>query len=312
MQKLLVCGDTKISQVFNVCEQLEHIGVDFKVLNPNDSPAFSFSPSNNKIRFSEKEEFEPFALWTARTNFIAQFGSTSEWAEKKAFHMEWDGILLNLYTHFNDVAYSPLHSLTLESRKIEQLKVAAGLGFFVPLSVATNDGSTVRDVFEKDQLVIVKAIGVANLPIWRAPGFIDGFSPSVQTYKAYELASILDENKPPPMLIQEYITRSNDYRVAVVGKDIHCMKISKPVDLIDSRKLGEKQVFEFVDIPLDTKEKLLLFLKKFNLPFGHFDFVEMNDGGMMFLECNPDGMWVFYDTDRRISRSYANFFKVKM
>ena len=69
---------------------------------------------------------------------------------------------------------------------------------------------------------------------------------------------------------------------------------------------ANEQSFDFINLPEKVTKKIHAFMKYFNLSFGHFDFIETDDD-YIFLECNPQGVWAFYDRDGRISDSYADF-----
>jgi glutathione synthase/RimK-type ligase-like ATP-grasp enzyme len=67
---------------------------------------------------------------------------------------------------------------------------------------------------------------------------------------------------------------------------------------------GPDVVFERARFPDEPKGKCIEFLRKLNLRFGCFDFIE-NDDGITFLECNPNGQygWLEQELELPISRA---------
>ncbi|MBR2052504.1 MAG: hypothetical protein IJ961_08530, partial [Bacteroidales bacterium] len=68
---------------------------------------------------------------------------------------------------------------------------------------------------------------------------------------------------------------------------------------------------EIVDIPDSIKDFCLAFLKKMKLNFGCFDFIVTPDDEYVFLECNPNGQWLWielvtgYDISEMVARNLA-------
>ena len=68
---------------------------------------------------------------------------------------------------------------------------------------------------------------------------------------------------------------------------------------------------EIVDIPDSIKDFCLSFLKKMKLNFGCFDFIVTPDDEYVFLECNPNGQWLWielvtgYDISEMVARNLA-------
>ena len=50
---------------------------------------------------------------------------------------------------------------------------------------------------------------------------------------------------------------------------------------------------------------LLKYLSVMNLDFGVFDLIKSVDGYWYFLECNPDGQWLFLDASTAVSTTRA-------
>ena len=70
---------------------------------------------------------------------------------------------------------------------------------------------------------------------------------------------------------------------------------------------GLKQ--EIVEIPESIKQFCIAFLKEIHLNFGCFDFIVTPNNDYIFLECNPNGQWLWielatgYDISKIIAKN---------
>ena len=120
-----------------------------------------------------------------------------------------------------------------------------------------------------------------------------------------------------PTFMQEYIEKEYELRVTAIGQNILCCKI-------DSQKLpkgkgredwregydhGLSEAEEWIDCPKEIEEFISLYLQKMNLNFGCFDFIKAKINYYYFLECNPNGQWMWLEEDlgMPISESIANY-----
>ena len=62
-------------------------------------------------------------------------------------------------------------------------------------------------------------------------------------------------------------------------------------------------------MPDDIAGKCIRYLKLMRLKFGAFDFVVTPTGEYVFLECNPNGQWLWIElaTEIKISEAKADF-----
>ena len=66
--------------------------------------------------------------------------------------------------------------------------------------------------------------------------------------------------------------------------------------------------YEPYDLPNDISEKCIKFLERMRLNFGAFDFIVTPSGEYVFLECNPNGQWLWIEmeTGLKISEAIAD------
>ena len=103
--------------------------------------------------------------------------------------------------------------------------------------------------------------------------------------------------------------------MTVVGKESFCCKIhsqSLPTgkgkeDWREGYNIGLPQ--EWINTPSIIHSFCLNYLKKVSLNFGCFDFIYSKNKNYYFLECNPNGQWMWIENDIGIpiSKSIADF-----
>jgi len=118
---------------------------------------------------------------------------------------------------------------------------------------------------------------------------------------------------------QEYVPKAFELRVTVVGvgEDSHVFATR-----IDSQKLAPdeggidwRQGYDHgmelstFDLPMDIAEKCTSLVHALDLKFGCIDLIVRPDGEYVFLECNPNGQWLWIElaTGQRISVAIAEF-----
>ncbi|MDP7195324.1 MAG: hypothetical protein QF864_03925 [SAR202 cluster bacterium] len=120
-----------------------------------------------------------------------------------------------------------------------------------------------------------------------------------------------------PIFMQEYIEKDYEIRITAIGQNILCCNIDSQKlpkgkgreDWREGYDYGLSEVEEWVDCPKEIEEFIILYLQKMNLNFGCFDFIKSKSGHYYFLECNPNGQWLWLEIDlgMPISESIANF-----
>jgi len=120
-----------------------------------------------------------------------------------------------------------------------------------------------------------------------------------------------------PTLMQEYIEKEYELRITAIGQNILCCKIDSQKlpkgngreDWREGYEHGLSEVEEWVDCPDEIQAFISLYMQKMNLNFGCFDFIYATNNSYYFLECNPNGQWMWLEEDLGIpiSESIANF-----
>jgi len=120
-----------------------------------------------------------------------------------------------------------------------------------------------------------------------------------------------------PTFIQEYIEKEYELRITAIGENVLCCKINSQKlpkgkgkeDWREGYDHGLSEAEEWVDCPKEIEEFINLYLQKVNLNFGCFDFIKAKNDHYYFLECNPNGQWMWLEEDlgMPISESIANY-----
>jgi glutathione synthase/RimK-type ligase-like ATP-grasp enzyme len=111
--------------------------------------------------------------------------------------------------------------------------------------------------------------------------------------------------------VQNYIEKSFELRITVVGKDVFACKIDSQLLDEDKGKVDWRQGYDYglrhekYNLPPEIQHKCLLFLKHLKLNFGCFDFIVTPTHEFIFLECNPNGQWLWIESETGMEISKA-------
>ncbi|HET8987539.1 MAG TPA: hypothetical protein VFN43_03420 [Humibacillus sp.] len=184
------------------------------------------------------------------------------------------------------------------SRKLWQLKVAAGLGLRIPRTCATTNPLDAR-AFLRSEVdgAIYKPFG----------GSEDAWAET----RLVEQADIdtLEQVRFAPVIFQELIPGGIDIRVTVVGREVHAAEI-RAVDTayeFDFRMDCGNAPIHAHELPPGLVTALHRLMDHFGLLYGAIDLRLAPDGDYVFLEINPAGQWLFVElaTGQPISAAMA-------
>lgn len=237
------------------------------------------------------------AAWYRRTSFIAD--TAQDASQQLAIDSERKAAQMAMWASITDAKWlnSP-ENIQRANRKISQLDRAQSIGFTIPTTVVANEWRAINDALPE------KIIYKSSYPL---------------LYEAREVRSLFttafdnDPTKLPqarnpfPGIWQNHLDKAREWRITVVGDDFFDAAIYTADDAKDDwrkhQNTQSKVTFRHEAFPDDVKEKCLTYLDSYNLRFGAFDFVESYDGEITFLECNPNGqfMWIEHELGLPIS-----------
>lgn len=195
--------------------------------------------------------------------------------------------------------------------KIHQLQVAKQLGSIVPRTFIGNSFSEFKNWKREGRSLVVKPLDADCMEIGGEEYCF--FSRKIDPQDAPNIDNEVFDNTIN--YIQEYVEKLRELRVTVVGQDVFTC-------VIDSQSMKENQGREdwrqgydhgikhyAIETPPWIKNFCLKYLKHLKLNFGCFDFIETEAHEYVFLECNPNGqwMWIEEETGLKISDSIAKF-----
>ena len=115
------------------------------------------------------------------------------------------------------------------------------------------------------------------------------------------------------VVVTDIPMQKNEWRITVIGEDVFpCIIHSQECDesKVDWRTIDYDSILhEKGEISDQFKNELVQYLKLLNIPFGAFDFILTPENEFVFLECNPNGQWLWIEelTGMPISQSIANW-----
>jgi len=184
-----------------------------------------------------------------------------------------------------------------------QLMVAAESGMVVPRTIITNDHDELRAFADAlDGPVICKAF--SSLVLNEGPTAQTVYTTFIdpQTIDPQQLAATAH-------LVQEWVPKAFEVRVTMVGRTPYAAAIHAGSDAghVDWRSDYGSLTYESIDTPPDVAKSMCRYLDVFELNYGAFDFVVEPDGAWRFLECNPNGQWLWleHETGLPIARALA-------
>jgi ATP-grasp ribosomal peptide maturase len=169
-----------------------------------------------------------------------------------------------------------------------QLAHAASLGLRPPASLITNDPAKVREFISLiGPPVLYKGIGrdLASDP---------AMVPAAATRIVLE-DEIDDSIRMTAHLFQEFLTKSHEVRVTVVGRQMLAVEIHASSDAarLDWRTDYDSLSYRITAVPEDVRSRIIALMDRFGLIFSALDFVVTPEGEWRFLELNPNGQWLW-------------------
>tara|TARA_B100000959_G_C14970547_1_gene619508 strand:+ start:667 stop:1668 length:1002 start_codon:yes stop_codon:yes gene_type:complete len=203
---------------------------------------------------------------------------------------------------------SKLRQLEVAGRIIKEQK----LSIRIPETLISNIKSEILKLTKNYKSIVVKPIGADSIELdekLEMP-FVSRKVSSDQFDNICE-----KETQLCPTFLQNYVDKEYELRITVVGSKFFCCKI-------DSQKLPEGSGKEdwregydhglsqsWISMPDELIKFCGSYLNSINSTFGCFDFIYDIYGEYHFLECNPNGQWMWMEEDIGIpiSEGIANY-----
>ncbi|BAY82996.1 hypothetical protein NIES267_24820 [Calothrix parasitica NIES-267] len=313
---LLITHSGDFYTVDRVSQALSRLGAKPFRLNTDMFPlsvelATHVSKSGNKHWLKYDEEYlnieQVRAVWMRRiwqpqlaTNLAPKYHNACIRESVTTLDGFWDSLRA---AHWVD----NLQRINIAENKLRQLRVAQEIGLSIPQTLVTNNPSEAREFFlELKGKVVVKLLTPLSYSM-------KGSSFFFYTSKVKE-EDLLDAETLSycPMIFQEQIPKQRELRIVFVDGNFFVGALDASqyaVSTTDWRCADNKNLgWEGFQLPEKLKERLNLFMKKFGLLFGAFDFIQTHKEEYFFLEINPTGEWGMLERDLElpISNAIAN------
>ena len=196
------------------------------------------------------------------------------------------------------------------SSKMTQLKVAQELGMQVPSTCFSNRKPDILSFASGYDSIVLKSIdnGCVSLN-------------DMDEYLFYTVKTTYPEIKDLPEemfgqtvnFIQNYIEKDFELRITVVCDKVFACRIDSQDMAEDQGKIDWRQGYDYglkhsvFALPERISAFCVEYLKRMKLNFGCFDFIVTPEGEYVFLECNPNGQWLWIEeeTGMKISAAIA-------
>jgi len=247
------------------------------------------------------------SCWYRRPDSVTDHTQHLHQPDRHLVGQETNAVLWGLYGCINTVWYSHPYQIRRAAWKLYQLRVAASVGFQVPDYVVSNEPRVIGEFLDAHKHVVLKPIDEHTT--WLE---IDGqpMSMFIKKFERQELAALTEQKPISPCFLQEYIDKSHDVRVTVMGRSIFAVTIKPPrkgEEVVDWRKQTFEMNHEVVECPPGISDAILAFMMHMGLNFGAFDFAVDRAGDWYFLECNPNGQWWWIEikTGLKMAETFA-------
>lgn len=197
--------------------------------------------------------------------------------------------------------------------KMLQYAIAREIGFKIPKTCFSNCKEPFLKLMYDCTDLIIKPIEVCD--IWDEKQGVD-YVFYAQKIPAASLREVPDEAFSQTVsFVQEYVEKAFELRVTAVGNRTFACKIDSQVQQDETGRIDWRQGYEqglrqeAYALPDSVSAQCVAFLRRMGLNFGCFDFIVTPSGEYVFLECNPNGQWLWIElaVGLKISEAIADF-----
>lgn len=285
-----------------LCAKLEQSGVSFQRIDTDtliSRSRLSYTPSCPALSL-DGQWYQPLQIdhiWYRRPEKLKN-SRFAESPEDQYTLREWSEGFENFFSHVPEQRWMNHPSVNAAaSHKLQQLTVAADLGFRIPDTLVTQDRDEFLKFFRKHgEQVIVKPLstGYIERPADQNDSLIYTNRVSRERFPTLENLSLC------PTLFQQFIRKDCDVRITVVDGEVHAVKLfgreNDGTQRCDIRRYNMADVkYERTQLPSDIQSAVLRMMKNYRLRFGALDMAIDLDGHWYFFEINPNGQWAWLD-----------------
>jgi glutathione synthase/RimK-type ligase-like ATP-grasp enzyme len=170
--------------------------------------------------------------------------------------------------------------------KLVQLRRAQAFGLPIPPTLVTNDPVEAHEFVKRFHPVVAKPVRYGLLGATPQP---------LVAWTSRVDATSLGELQGPPVILQKEVAATAHLRVVTIGSQTFVARLA--TDSLDWREDAENHD-RFQAVPDDElgglRKHAALLARELRLGFSAQDWIETREG-VVFLEANPSGQWLFLD-----------------
>jgi len=262
---------------------------------------------DNGFRYRLLGEQSFSSVWFRRTKHPVLSGLNYE--DTLYLVGETDSFLKNLYCSISAKWLSNPYAVYNAENKLLQLQVAQQIGFTIPKTIITNSKTDlVNFYYSNNRNIIVKPLYQNRIDYKSKSAFI--FTNKVPQH----LIDNIEKYDLTPCIFQQNISKDYELRVTVVNHKVFSAAVYSQTDAATKDDWRKKKLnFYRKDIPDDIQSLCIQLTKQLGLEFGAIDLIKTIEGDYIFLEINPNGQWVWIETQTglKISDEIINYLKNK-
>lgn len=191
-----------------------------------------------------------------------------------------------------------------------QQMVANELGLETPPSLVSNDRNAIEQYFEAFPDSILKSLSGGRFARSEDPMSRTDMLMTMKVTAADISAADQDAFLRAPHFFQERIEKAYEIRLFAYRGGWHAFRVDSQrakFTSTDWRHGASFLTWEPCETPEPVASAVQVFLERFSLFYGSFDFVVTPEGRWVFLECNQDGQWAWLDklVDQALSNGLA-------
>lgn len=284
-----------------IINQLNDRKLPYHRFNTEDVAEENISITYPKDRVHQLFGQAPFdAVWYRRIKLPELTGVTT--AENEYLLGEMESYLENILSVFPARRWLSLpQSIQRAENKCLQLREAVAMGWKIPRTLVTCNADRITEFYKTNRQTVIKPLGRSRI------AGSDGDARIIFTNLLRpEHIETITSSSLTPAIYQEFIEKEYDLRVTVVDKEAFAAVVYSQSDeqaQVDWRK--RRIPFEAYTLPETVAQKCIELTARLNLSFSAIDLVKGKDGQYYFLEINPNGQWVWIETDTGLPISEA-------
>lgn len=300
MRVLIFSQETDI-HVASVVKHFSQMGIDyvlFERFRRDHKITFNYQNSACDVffeigntQYSLLNDFTS-VWWRMKPVIAAELPSEEGDLTEKYIVQEWRQLLAGLQYIIPGHIKQINNRIATESisKKIVQLQLAQSCGLLIPPTCVTNSLESIDQyLFNDDKPVIHKTLS-------------SFFSKEKVVYTTEvsleEIQNDPDSVTIAPSIYQKRIDKAHELRVTVVGNNIFTAQVNsqeKEESKLDWRLGNQSALFSEGQLSQKTSQQLLDFHHRAGLIYAAYDFIVAPDNTEIFLECNPNGQWLWLE-----------------